>query len=75
MEIMPCPHRERAARRAAKNVVEPYPIWSVSCDSCCRRALAFYPEHELAGMGMALVVGMKRGFDFVTRVQSEQRYG
>lgn len=65
-----CDKAEAAHRAGAKHL---YPIWSVHCDECCRRVLSFYPEHELASMNMALIVGMKRGFSFVTEMQRRMR--
>jgi hypothetical protein len=59
--------------QAAQRVTSQYPIWSVHCEACNKRALSWYPEHSLAGMNMALLVGMKRGFPYVNRLLRELR--
>lgn len=74
MQGKPCPHCEIAQARSLRGAVPLYPIWNVHCDDCCRRVLAFYPEHHISSMNMALIVGMKRGFPFVTALQREIRH-
>lgn len=69
-----CPHCDKAKSASAAGAVHLYPIWNVHCDACCRRILAFYPEHSMSSMNMALIVGVKRGFEFVTAIQKEQRH-
>lgn len=64
-----CGQCEQAARRVGSQ----YPIWSVHCDECNKRALSWYPEHSVAGMNMALLVGMKRGFPYVNALLRELR--
>ena len=73
MQGNPCPHCQTAQSASERRARHLYPIWNVHCDACCRRVLAFYPDDHLSSMNMALIVGMKRGFPFVTSIQREIR--
>lgn len=73
MQGKDCPHCDKAELAAGRGAQYLYPIWNVHCDACCRRVLAFYPEDHHSSMNMALIVGMKRGFPFVTSLQREIR--
>ena len=73
MQIKRCTLCVKADAAREAGAVHLYPIWAVHCDDCCRRVLSFYPDHDLASMNMALIVGMKRGFTFVTSIQREIR--
>jgi hypothetical protein len=73
MQHNTCPHCEQADFASDRGARHLYPIWSVHCDACCRRVLAFYPDDHMSSMNMALIVGMKRGFGFVTQMQREIR--
>lgn len=73
MQRNTCPHCAQAKSATDRGARHLYPIWNVHCDDCCRRVLAFYPENHLSSMNMALIVGMKRGFPFVTALQKEFR--
>ena len=65
-----CSQCEQAARRASQ-----YPIWSIRCDACNRRALSWYPEGTMQRMNMAVLIGVKRGFDYVRRLEQDMRDG
>jgi hypothetical protein len=73
MQRNTCPHCEQPKSAIDRGARHLYPIWNVHCDACCRRVLAFYPENHMSSMNMALIVGMKRGFPFVTQMQRELR--
>ncbi len=64
---MTCFHCYQASRPHA----QPYPIWSVHCDSCNRRALAMHPPETLRGFFMAILIERARGTRYVNSLLRE----